>query len=327
MKAPPPARKISGPAGRDEAEGVAAAFLGSGADIRIHEGVVQPMRKPFRPILAALALLAGFVAAPTAQAAENPYERGPAPTEASVTAEQGPFAIASKKVTAFSHPGIREGTLYYPTDTSQGKFGAVAVSPGFVSPEALVSWYGPRLASQGFVVMTIETTTGFDLPEARAAQLLSALDHVTKDAAVKERVDGSRMALMGWSMGGGGALRAAQRTPSLKAIIPLAPWDLGVNFGSITVPTFIMGADNDFIAAPGMHSRPFYEQLTVEKAYMELENAGHFTFTSDNDTIAKYAISWLKRWVDNDTRYNQFLCPPPPGNGSTIQEYRSTCPY
>lgn len=285
------------------------------------------MRKGLRLIPAAAALIAALVSAPAADAADNPYERGPNPTEASVTAKQGPFAIAQQKVPAFSHPGIKEGTIYYPTDTSQGRFGAVAIAPGFVSPEAAVAWYGPRLASQGFVVMTLEITTGFDLPEARASQLLAALDFMTKNSPVKDRIDTSRLAVMGWSMGGGGTLRAAQLTPSLKAAIPLAPWDLGIDFGSVTVPTFVMGADNDFIAPVGSHSEPFYGQLKVEKAYMELENAGHFTFTSDNSTIAKYAISWLKRWVDNDTRYNQFLCPPPAGNSPTIQEYRSTCPY
>ncbi|GAA2459776.1 lipase [Actinomadura vinacea] len=287
------------------------------------------MHPSFKRLPVIAGLLAGALAAPAtaAQSAANPYQRGPDPTEASVTAQRGPFAIASKKVSAFSHPGIREGTIYYPTDTSQGTFGAISVSPGFISPEALVSWYGPRLASQGFVVITLETTTGFDLPEARAAQLLSALDYLKQDTTVRTRIDPARMAVMGWSMGGGGTLRAAQQNPSLKAAIPLAPWDTGVNFGNVQVPTFVMGADNDFIAGTGDHAEPFYEQLRVEKAYMELENAGHFTFTSDNNTIAKYALSWMKRWIDNDTRYNRFLCPPPPGNSATIQEYRATCPY
>ncbi|MCD0449508.1 alpha/beta hydrolase [Actinocorallia sp. API 0066] len=285
------------------------------------------MRKPIRLIVAALALVAGVVAAPAAHAAPNPHQRGPEPTEASVTAERGPFAVASQRVTAFSHPGFKEGTVYYPTDTSQGTFGAVAISPGFVSPEATVAWYGPRLASQGFVVMTLETTTGADLPEARAGQLLAVLDYLTKSSPVKNRIDPSRLAVMGWSMGGGGTLRAAQLTPSLKAAIPLAPWDLGVDFSDVRVPTLVIGADNDFIAATGLHSEPFYESLTVEKAYLELENAGHFTFTTANPTIAKYSISWLKRWVDDDTRYDRFLCPPPAGNGPVIQEYRSTCPY
>ncbi|MFB4314239.1 alpha/beta hydrolase family protein [Actinomadura sp. 21ATH] len=290
---------------------------------------MSPVHSALQRISVSAALAAGALAAPAAaaHAAANPYERGPAPTEASVTAPRGPFATASKKVGAFSHPGIRSGTIYYPTDTSQGTFGAIAVSPGFVSPELAVSWYGPRLASQGFVVMTIETTTGFDLPEARGAQLLAALDHLKQDATVRSRIDPNRLAVMGWSMGGGGTLRAAQKTPALKAAVPLAPWDLGVNFGNVRVPTMVIGADNDAIAGTGAHAEPFYGQIPVEKAYLELNDADHFTFTADNTTIAKYSISWMKRWVDEDTRYDRFLCPPPAGNTGTIQEYRSTCPY
>ena len=37
-------------------------------------------------------------------------------------------------------------------------------------------------------------------------------------------------------------------------------------------------------------------------------------------------IAWLKRWVDEDTRYNQFLCPGPAvrlGVGTS----RTTCPF
>jgi dienelactone hydrolase len=279
-------------------------------------------------MLPVAALVAGFLTAPAAvQAAASPHQRGPDPTEASVTAQRGPFQTATKRVGTNSHPGIRSGTIYYPTDTSQGKFGAVAVSPGFLSGESSVSWYGPRLASQGFVVMTIETKSLTDFPDARGTQLLAALDHMTKDATVKDRIDHSRQAVMGWSMGGGGTLRAAHQTPSLKAAVPLAPWDLGVNFNSSQVPTFIMGADNDAVAGTGAHAEPFYQQLRSEKAYMELEGADHFTFTSNNNTIGKYALSWLKRWVDEDTRYTQFLCPPPAAPSRTIQEYRQTCPY
>ena len=35
---------------------------------------------------------------------------------------------------------------------------------------------------------------------------------------------------------------------------------------------------------------------------------------------------WLKRFIDNDTRYEQFLCPPP-RPGTLIEEYRDTCPH
>ena len=36
-------------------------------------------------------------------------------------------------------------------------------------------------------------------------------------------------------------------------------------------------------------------------------------------------IVWLKRYVDNDSRYEPFICPTP-APSSTIEEYRGTCP-
>ncbi|RAY14630.1 alpha/beta hydrolase [Actinomadura craniellae] len=287
------------------------------------------MRKTFKLIPAVVALAAGLATAPVAQAtAASPYAKGPDPTEASVTASRGPFATATTSVRSYSHPGFNSGTIYYPTDTSQGTFGAIAVIPGFLSPESSVSWYGQRLASQGFVVMTLETSSGFDQPDQRANQLLGALDYLTTSSSVRSRIDVNRLGVMGWSMGGGGTLRAAERGTGIKAAIPLAPWHTNQNWRSVRVPTMIIGADNDTIAGTGAHAEPFYNNLTGarDRAYLELNNADHFTFTSSNTTIAKYSISWMKRFLDDDTRYDRFLCPAP-SPSSTIQEYRNSCPH
>ncbi|MFV2173534.1 alpha/beta hydrolase family protein [Actinomadura sp. LOL_011] len=278
---------------------------------------------------AALAPAASAAAAPPVpRAAASPYERGPAPSEESVTAAEGPFEFETIDVPAGSGDGFNQGTIYAPTDRSQGTFGAIAVSPGFVSPEALVSWYGPRLASQGFVVMTIETNTVLDLPAMRGDQLLAALDYLASDDnPVRDRVDPERLAVMGHSMGGGGTLEAASRRTDLRAAVPLAPWNLTSDWSAVRTPTMILGAQNDFIAANGLHSEPFYEGLTSapEKAYAELENTGHMSFNTPNDTIAKYSIAWMKRYVDDDTRYERFLCPAPSDDPALI-EYRDTCP-
>lgn len=145
-----------------------------------------------------------------AQAGPGDFQRGPAPTEQSITAERGPFATAQ---TTVDGPTFKSGTAYYPTDTSQGTFGAVVVSPGFVTPEALISWYGPRLASQGFVVLTLETNSGFDQPDDRATQMLNALDYLVQSSSVRTRIDPNRLAVMGHSMGGGGSLKASESRP------------------------------------------------------------------------------------------------------------------
>jgi predicted dienelactone hydrolase len=278
-------------------------------------------------ILCGLATVAALAIAPTAYAAENPYERGPAPTENSIEASRGSFAVSQTSVSGLSVTGFGGGTIYYPTSTAQGTFGAVAISPGFTATQSTISWLGPRLASQGFVVFTIDTNSVFDLPDSRGDQLLAALDYLTQRSSVRSRVDASRLAVSGHSMGGGGSLAAAQDRPSLQAAVPLAGWHSQKSWSSLRVPTFVIGGESDTVAPVSSHAEPFYGSLpsSTDKAYLELNNATHFTPNSSDTTIAKYSISWLKRFVDNDTRYEQFLCPAP--DDRTISDYRDTCPH
>ncbi|XVV12689.1 alpha/beta hydrolase [Actinoplanes sp. CA-131856] len=278
--------------------------------------------------LALIAAVALAVAAPAAPAqAANPYERGPAPTTASIEASRGSFAIAQVTVARSSVSGFGGGTIYYPTSTASGTFGAVAISPGFTASQSSVSWLGPRLASQGFVVITIDTNSTLDQPDSRGTQLLAALDYLTGQSSVRTRIDATRLGVMGHSMGGGGSLSASRTRPSLQAAVPLTPWHGTKSWSTDRVPTMIIGAENDTVAPVSSHSEPFYTSMTSapDKAYLELNNASHSAPTSTNVTVAKYSLSWLKRFIDNDTRYDQFLCPAP--SGSTIQEYRATCPH
>jgi dienelactone hydrolase len=264
--------------------------------------------------------------------ATNPFQRGPTPTTASISATRGAFATAQTSVSNLSTPGFGAATIYYPTDTSQGTFGGVAIAPGFTATQSSIAWLGPRLASQGFVVITIDTNSTLDQPSSRATQLMAALSYLTNTSSVRTRVDRNRLAVMGHSMGGGGTMEAATENPSLQAAIPLTGWHTTKNFSGNRVPTLVIGAQNDSVAPVATHSEPFYNSMssTLDKAYLELRGASHFAPNSANTTIAKYSISWLKRFVDNDTRYEQFLCGAPHQAdlaGTAISEYRETCPY
>ncbi|MFD9764189.1 alpha/beta hydrolase family protein [[Kitasatospora] papulosa] len=280
--------------------------------------------------VAAAAATAALVTAlmPGAQAADNPYERGPAPSTSSIEASRGPYATSQTSVSSLSVRGFGGGTIYYPTSTSDGTFGAVAISPGFTAYQSSIAWLGLRLASQGFVVFTIDTNTTADQPASRGDQLLAALDYLTGSSSVRSRIDSSRLGVMGHSMGGGGTLEAAKDRPSLQAAIPLTGWNTDKTWPEVKTPTLVIGADGDTVAPVATHSEPFYTSLpsSLDKAYLELRGATHFTPNSSNTTIAKYSISWLKRFIDNDTRYEQFLCPLPSA-GLTIAEYRGNCPH
>lgn len=259
--------------------------------------------------------------------ATNPYARGPAPSLSTIQAARGSYATSSTTVSRFSVRGFGGGTIYYPTTTADGTFGAVAICPGYTARQSSIAWLGPRLASQGFVVFTIDTTTVYDQPASRGDQLLAALDYLTTSSSVRTRVDVSRLAVMGHSMGGGGTLEAAKDRTSLRAAIPLTAWNLDKTWPEVVTPTLVVGAENDTIAPVSTHSIPFYTSLTSarEKAYLELANASHLAPNTSNTTIAMYSISWLKRFVDEDTRYDQFLCPGP-GVGSAVSGWRTTCP-
>jgi alpha-beta hydrolase superfamily lysophospholipase len=276
--------------------------------------------------LTAAALTAGTVAAAPAALAASPYERGPAPTVAALEAARGPFATSQQSVSSFSVSGFGGGVIYYPTTTSEGTFGAVAISPGYTASWSSISWLGPRIASHGFVVIGIETNSRFDQPSSRGNQLLAALDYLTRSSSVRSRIDASRLAVAGHSMGGGGSLEAARDRPSLQAAVPLAPWNLTKNWSDLRVPTLIIGGESDTVASVSSHSVPFYNSIPAssEKAYLELNNASHFFPQTTNTPTGRQMVAWLKRFVDDDTRYDPFICPGP--SGLAIEEYRSTCP-
>ncbi|GHC72477.1 lipase [Nocardiopsis terrae] len=270
---------------------------------------------------------AGAVVAP-AQAA-NPHERGPDPTERSVTASRGHLDTDTTSVSSFVS-GFGGGTIYHPTNTDEGTYGGVVIAPGYTASSTSMSWYGHRIASQGFVVFTIDTNTRYDQPDSRGRQLDSALDYLVDRSDVRGMVDEDRLAVMGHSMGGGGTLAIAEDRPELRAAIPLTPWHLQKRWGDLETPTLIIGAENDSVASVRSHSIPMYESLdrSLDSAYLELRGASHFAPNYSNTTIAKYSISWLKRFVDDDVRYDQFLCPPPrTGFGTDFSDYRDTCPH
>lgn len=274
---------------------------------------------------AAAALVLTVAPATQAHAADNPYQRGPDPTTAALDATSGPYAVATTSVPS-SVSGFGGGTVYYPTTAGDGTFGAVAISPGFTATWSSIAWLGPRIASHGFVVIGIETNSLYDQPAQRGDELLAALGYLTTQSPVRTRVDASRLAVAGHSMGGGGTLEAALDRPSLQAAVPLAPWDTTKSWSGLRVPTLIVGGQSDTIAPVASHSIPFYTSFpaATEKAYLELRGQSHFFPQTVNTLTGRLAVAWLKRFVDNDTRYDQFLCPGPSGTG--VSDYRNTCP-
>lgn len=266
------------------------------------------------------------------------YAKGPDPTTSALESSRGPFAIRSSTISRASASGFGGGTIYYPT--AAGSYGAIAVSPGFTAYQSSISWIGERLASHGFVVITIDTITTSDQPDSRGRQLKAALDRVvslsrSSSSVIYNKVDSTRLGVAGHSMGGGGTLAAARDNPSYKAAVPIAPWHTTKTWSRVTVPTLIIGGESDTIAGVSSHSIPFYNSLpsSTRKAYAELNGEGHFfpQLSSNYPLVGRYLISWFKRFVDQDTRYSPFLCGAQHqadlGLFGPFSDYRENCPY
>lgn len=261
-------------------------------------------------------------------ALSNPYQRGPDPTVSSIEASRGPFATAQTSVAPGN--GFNGGMVYYPTDTSLGTWGALAIMPGYSALCAdEEAWMGPWLSSFGFVVICIETNSRTDGSDARAAELLAGLKWLTTQSPVKAEVDPNRLSILGHSAGGAGAIIAAEQQPSLKAMVGLAPGfpGNGLSMATDTVPSLIIGGQNDSVVTPSYLSN-LYGTLpaTTQSAFAQIAGADHVYYTHPNNVEMKLLIPWLKVFVDNDTRYTQFLCPALP-DPSTISIYQPKCPY
>lgn len=255
---------------------------------------------------------------------------GPAPTSSALNALNGPFAVSTSIVVL--PVGFGGGTIYYPTQA--GKYGVIALCPGFTATSTSLAWLARRLASWGFVVVNMNTVTVFDFPSSRATEMRVALRYATNwsSATVRARIDPNRQAVAGHSMGGGGALIAAVRNPELKAAYALMPWSPTYSPTSMKVPTMLVAADADTIAPAALMVRPYYKLIpaTVPKAYAELRWGNHFSPILVNTPIGRYGAAWMKRFVDGDTRYQDFLCGAAHqyyANALVFASYLKNCPY
>jgi predicted dienelactone hydrolase len=141
------------------------------------------------------------------------------------------------------------------------------------------------------------------------------------------KIDLNRLGVMGHSMGGGGTLIAGNTLGSMvKALVPLQPWSsptldaiLGPGappsiaaFPKLTAATLIIASENDELATKTEHAIPFYESIVVTKAYAEIKGGTHMAGTDMGPMAqrvlqARLALAWMKIYLENDTRYNDYI--------------------
>jgi len=226
-------------------------------------------------------------------------------------------------------PAVEEfsaATIFYPLTLSFAPpIGAVALVPGYGQSASNYEWWGPMLASFGYAVMIIDTNTPQDGLEARSQALMAAVDFLRNengeaDSPIEGRLDATKIAIMGHSIGGGASLQAAQNLggDDIGAVIPLTPYccELGQSFsGSLAdqdVPTLIFASAEDTVAPPADHARLLYDAIagSTSKVYAEFATGDHMLATSsggDLTTLGRYAMAFLKYHLDGQPQYEEVV--------------------
>lgn len=287
--------------------------------------------------LALGALVAGSAAAEPAALPETQAQiassgaliRGPEPTPESILARRGPYQVQRYTNGLRNGPGYADATMNFPVN-AEPPFASIAIVPGFVSAQSSIANWGPFLASHGIVTFTIGTNSLFDQPPARERALLDALQTIRNEntrpgSPLAGKLDLSRMAVGGWSMGGGGTLNAIQAHPELKAGMALCPWNPGVPYGRIRVPTLIFAGTLDVLA--GGQGPGFYRSIpeSTPKLVWEVSGADHFYANDpagERGWVGAYGLSFLKTFLEGDDRYRPFLAVRGPGSATFATNIR-----
>jgi hypothetical protein len=271
---------------------------------------------------------AAFIAVSHSTAAASPFAKGPDPTPQVLAQPTGPYAVTASKIPDSASPAFRAATIFAPIAPAGQTFGVVAVSPGFLAEEWTLTWLAQRVASQGFVTIVFTPNDITSSPVVRSRALQAALRYVTTKSAEKPLADPDRLAVVGHSMGGGGALEAARRDPTLKAVVAIAPWSRWTNFAQVQSPTLVLGFTPDNIAPIAKHATPFYRSLSASlpKAYLEMDFQHATPSLWPVTDVSRATTSWLKRFLDDDERYTPAVCPIMASvTPAKITGYQSTC--
>jgi predicted dienelactone hydrolase len=219
--------------------------------------------------------------------------------------------------TRFTIPGI----AVRDAKPAAGRFPLVVVSHGYSNAAIAMSWLTENLASKGYVVAAIRhedppitDRSKFAEPLLRRPLDIAFVTRTLQNTLAGEgRVDPSRTALIGYSMGGYGVLTVAggeldpgsplaQMIPGgllapyarggastdvvhlsgIKAIVAISPgggtlraWG-AVGLGAITAPLMLISGDRDWTVDYRTGARAFFDMATNSQRYLlTFRGAGH----------------------------------------------------
>ncbi len=205
----------------------------------------------------------------------------------------GEYEICSYE-TDLENSGYASARMTYPCDLSDGPYPATTLTGGFTNTKEQMEWLAEHLTTHGYVVLTMTPNNTLGVPPGwRDAQLGGFAELADENwrtgSPLRGKIDLDKRNIMGFSMGGGGVILAAEEMGDAPtSAIALAPW-LGaynVDYSQIETPMLMLGSENDELA---YYTEDYYAQLPsdLERGVAIYAGASHFDWYGVNNQDQK----------------------------------------
>ncbi len=217
--------------------------------------------------------------------------------------KDGSFATAEKDATATVASTGDMVAVHAVYPTGAGPFPVIVIGHGFQLAPAQYYSYAKRLATFGYVAMTVDFPTNFagnDNPK-EAKDMLGGVAWAKADATIGPKVDENVVGMTGHSLGGKIALLAATMDSHVKAAFVLDPVDGGAGgctapkcvtvsslMPDLHIPTGFLGETTDATTTGFQACAPaasnfttFYAKTITPSLQVTALGANHMSFLDD----------------------------------------------
>lgn len=262
--------------------------------------------------------------------------------------EDGPWQVANLKG-SYMVGNVKVATdAYYPSGGPEpGPYPVVLIAHGFQLPVTQYTKYARRLASHGYVALTVDFQAGLFNPDhvAYAKQVVAGIDWVAADATLKDLADTNNVGLTGHSLGGKLSIFGAIMDNRVRASITLDPVDSATmcdmqkcpdvsNMLPIDMPLGFVGETLDgeggfMPCAPAADNfLTYYKNATAPALAVTVQGANHMSFIDDvascgitcsfckmatlenkvvNDLSRAYVVAFYSRYLKDIAGYDTYL--------------------
>jgi dienelactone hydrolase len=230
----------------------------------------------------------------------------------------GPYTTCT--YTPPSNSGYSAAKVYYPCEIS-AKAGATTLTGGFTNQYSDMAWIANHLSKWGYIVyaMTPNNIYGNNpswtsAHKAGIAMLKS--ENGRTASKIYGKVDTTKLQIMGFSKGGGGALLASASLGSgVKTTQAMAPYmDSSYNLSGIKSNTICYTGTSDSIASPGNVVK-MYNSLpsSIDRTLAYFNGFPHTdwmpgsTNNTNTNKAKKYITAFMLYWLDGNASYQTYL--------------------